>query len=256
VGTETGPKALWVADMLRAAGLGVSTTVGTVAAFVGAQPAPGFDGVAVSSVDSLEGRREVADVLARTTLSLGVRGLALHLQREHLGDGYACPYCEFVDVEPPLIQAAVWAAQLGLSAQRVAELIATGQGLSERDVECAAAARKIPAERAPALVGRRLADLVRQAYAEAKVPAPGAAAAMVSAPHVSWMGGVLAAAEVLKASAAMPMADRRVDLDLSGLPPGFVLKRLESQDGRCVCGSFIRRRWMKRLWGTTEARAA
>ncbi len=246
-GDERGAKAAWLAGVLQRLGWQASHIEGTVAQWVAASPAPGFAGIAVSSVDTVDGRLQVADLLAETTLSLGVDGLALHLQRERLGDGFACPYCDFVDLDPPASQAAVWAEQTGLPVERVLSL-ALGAPLTDADVATAVAAGRLDGERAGELVGRRLADLVRRAYAEATIPTPGAAPTAVSAPYVSWMGGVLAAAEIAKAAQGLPLVERRVDLDLTGLPPGFVLARPADRSGRCVCASPVRRRWMRRLY--------
>ncbi len=51
-------------------------------------------------MDDLAARFDVADVLAREVISVGVGGLAFHVQRESLGDAWACPYCEYVPAEP------------------------------------------------------------------------------------------------------------------------------------------------------------
>jgi hypothetical protein len=246
-GAERGAKAVWLAGVLGRLGWQANHLEGTVAEWVAASPSPGFAGIAVASVDTPEGRLQVADVLAETTLSVGVDGLALHLQREHLGDGFACPYCDFVDLDPPITQAAVWAQQTGLPVERVLAL-ALGEPLTEADVAAAVAAGRLDGERAGDLVGRHLADLVRRAYAEATIHTPEAAPTAVSAPYVSWMGGLLAAAEIAKATLGLAPVERRVDLDLTGLPPGFVLARPADRSGRCVCASPIRRRWMARLY--------
>jgi hypothetical protein len=246
-GAERGAKAAWLAGVLRRLGWQASHVEGTVAQWVAASPVPGFAGIAVASVDTSDGRLQVADLLAETTLSLGVDGLALHLQRERLGDGFACPFCDFIDLDPPARQAAVLAEQTGLPVERVLAL-ALGACLTDADVAAAVAAGRLDGERAAELVGRRLADLVRRAYAQATIPTPGAAPTAVSAAYVSWMGGVLAAAEIAKAALGLPAVERRVDLDLTGLPPGFVLARPADRSGRCVCASPIRRRWMARLY--------
>lgn len=87
------------------------------------QASPELHSLAVSSVDELGGRLDVADVLARTTLSVGVNGLSIRmLCADALGDG-ACPYCEYVTATPPLAQAAVIAGQTGLPEGRVATLL-------------------------------------------------------------------------------------------------------------------------------------
>ena len=91
LGTEQAPKADWVADLLKQAGWSVRPFVGRVGDWVRCQPEPGFPGVGVSSVDRVDSRLQVADVMAATTLSVGVDGLALHLQREQLGDDWCLP---------------------------------------------------------------------------------------------------------------------------------------------------------------------
>jgi len=205
----------------------------------------------ISSVDGIEGRLEVPDVLARTTISVGVAGLALHVQREILGDGWACPFCDFVDAAPALTQAQAWAQLVGLRMERVVQLIVGDGRLVQADVDAAVRAGHVSHDSAADLVGRRLADLIGRAYAEAVVSAPCAPSVRVAAPHVSWAGGVLAAAEAVKGACGMPLVDRRVDLDLSGLPTGFVRRNKADLSGNCVCASPIRLRWMKRMYVTT-----
>jgi hypothetical protein len=119
----TGSKAAWVAGILRDGGWSVRAEPVDVATWAMRQPAPGFAGIAVSSVDRVDARADVADVLARTTLSLGVAGLALHLQREHPTDDAACPYCQFVAVGHPITQMQQIADLTGLPLGRVVELI-------------------------------------------------------------------------------------------------------------------------------------
>jgi hypothetical protein len=234
--------------MLRRAGWDARPYNGPVAAWVDAQASPGFDGLAVSSVDGLDGRLEVTDVLARTTVSVGVKGLRLHVQREVLGDGWACPFCDFVDATPALGRAGVIAQQTGVPIERVAALLVGDGRLDEADVAAAVAAGRLRPERAAGMVGRRLADLVARAYAEAPVPVDGGAPVVVPAPYVSWLAGALAAAEVVKWAVGAGLVDRRIDVDMSGVPTGFVLRRPADVSGRCACSSAIRRRWMARLY--------
>jgi hypothetical protein len=134
--TTTGSKAAWVAGILRDGGWSVRAEPVDVAMWATNQPAPGFAGIAVSSVDRVDARADVADVLARTTLSLGVAGLALHLQREHPADDAACPYCQFVAVGHPITQMQQIADLTGLPLGRVVELI-DGAQLTGGDVAIA-----------------------------------------------------------------------------------------------------------------------
>jgi hypothetical protein len=247
LGTETGQKAPWVSDVLSRAGWASTGEARSVGEWAIDQPEPGFRGMVVSSVDERSGRMEVADLLAETTLSVGVRGLALHLQRERLGDAYACPFCEFVDVAPPSTQAGALASLTGLSIERVLSL-QEGGALSPDDVAAGLAAGRVRPERAPELVGRRLADLVREGYAEATVTAP-EGSIRIAAPHVSWLAGLLPVAEVVKAACGLPQIERRVDIDLTGLPTGFTRSVPRDHSGRCLCSSAGRRRWAARLYG-------
>jgi len=255
-GGETGAKAMWAACLLQNAGWEAEPGVSSIGIWNAAQPAPGFDGIMVSSVDDLTARFDVGDVLAREVISAGAGGLAFHVQRERLGDGWACPYCEYVPAEPALTQAHIIAAQVGLPVERVIALQIPGAVLTTADLQICTAGEKISPETAARLVGHRLADLVAGAYAEAAIaPAgtlgepgrPGAVA--VATPQVSWLTGVITAAELVKTALGLPVLDRRVDVDLSGLPQGFTRRVKADQSGRCACASGVRRRWVVDLYG-------
>lgn len=234
----TGPKAAWVASMLSEAGWVASGVPIDIAAWVQTQVHPGFEGTVLSSVDTIPGRADVADVLARTTLSAGVQALALHIQREHSYDQYACPNCDFAAEGHPITQAQVHADATGIDVHRVAQLI-DGDLINENDVEAIARSGKLPA---PAdLVGRRLADLIARIYAEVAVPVA-AAAVRISAPFVSWMAGTLLATELSKPGVGATQIDRRLDLDMAGVPSGAVGRRPRNETGNCTCASPWRRR--------------
>jgi hypothetical protein len=243
-----GPKAHWVANMLRTGGWTVDAYEGTVADWVDAQEAAGFDGILVSSVDTVDGRADVADVLAKVTLSAGVDGLALHVQREHPFDDFACPNCDFADEAQPITQVQVIADLTGVDLPRAAAL-AGGAALTAGDLAAAIAAGRIPPGSADELVGRRVRDLIGRVYAEATIPTATGAPLQVSAPFVSWIAGTLLAAEVAKAAAGILMVERRIDIDMAGVPSGAVSRRPRSTTGTCLCASPWRRRAARRLYG-------
>jgi hypothetical protein len=249
-GAESGEKSEWASTMLARSGADSTGYSGPVRDWVRTRPAAGFHGIAVCAVDTIDGRYEAADLLAQTTLSAAVSGMALHIQREHLGDEYRCPYCDFVDQRTPLSQAAADAALTGLAEQRIIELLNDPLGLTQADVDQLVALGKFPADAAPALLGRRVADLRARVYADGLVPAPSPEAppTPVSAPFVSWITGVLCAAEIAKASQGLPLVNRRVELDLHGLPDDFTHKWARDRSGRCACASIVRRRWMQKLY--------
>lgn len=249
-GGEQGEKAVWMASRLREFEIDADAAPCSIGQWAAARPRPGFDGLLVSSVDTVPARLDVADVLARETLSLGVSGLALHAQRERFADGLCCPFCDYVSADPPATQAQVYATVTGLPVARVLQLLDADACLTAADLDAAIMAGRVPEPRRAELVGFRLADLVREAYAEAplRTGEPGGGAVAVAAPHVSWFAGVVVAVEVLKQLDGLPVLDRRVDVDLGGLPPGVVRRVQADATGRCVCRSAVRRRWAERLY--------
>src|SRR5204862_1474989 len=87
------------------------------------------------------------------------------------------------------------------------------------------AAGRVQPETAIALVGHRLEDLVARAYAEVGIGSPAASSdgqVYLAAPYVSALAGVLAAIEIYKISLGLAGVDRRVDLDLAGVPQGYL----------------------------------
>ena len=85
----------------------------------------------------------------------------------------------------------------------------------------------------------------------ASQPSSGEEVVAVAAPQVSWFAGVLAAAEIVKEVQGLPLVDRRVDVDLSGLPPGLVRRVAADATGRCLCRSGTRIRWYRQLYKDT-----
>lgn len=250
-----GPKALWVRDMLRAGGWNAIATTSDIAQWTTAQTDPGFSGLLVSSVDTISGRADVADVLARTTLSAGVHGLRLHVQREHCFDNFACPNCDFVNEGDPLTQVQVVADLTGLSLPRVADLL-RGVELTNDDLAVVVARGHLPPEAVQRLLGHRVQDLLGRLYAEAAIATTADAEPVaVSAPFVSWMTGTLLAAEVVKSHLDTGMVDRRIDLDLAGIPSGAVGRRSRDTSGRCTCHSPWRRRAATRIANNPRAAA-
>ncbi len=247
-GTD-GPKVAWVTGILRGAGWsadGHGVDVGTWATSRGG---PGFDGVAVSSVDRVDARADVADALARATISVGVGGLAFHVQREHAADALACPYCQYLAVGTPMSQLALYEEQTGIPMARIDQLLG-GARLDHTDIERAVAAGRIHEEASADMVGRRFEDLVRRAYAQATVRTGAGETVAVSAPSVSWLAGAVVAAEIEKMKKGLPLLDRRIDLDVSGVPTGMVRRVARDRSGRCLCANPFRIRAARRLYGT------
>lgn len=264
LGGETGKKSTEVVKRLQQFGLTAKAHDTDVATWNATRNEPGWHGVVISSVDTLSGRLDVADVLSQATLSAGVSGTELHVQWERFADGFACPFCDFVRADPPLTQAGVYSQVTGIPIPRVLALLQDGAVLEASDVDLAIAAGRVPAPRRDALVSAPLSDLIRQAYAEAEMHPQGgdvgADAAnggsdviAVASPQVSWFAGTLIAAELVKHMLGLPTVDRRVDLDVAGLPAGIVRRPHADSTGTCICHSGVRRRWYRRMYGDVPA---
>lgn len=251
LGGETDDKATLLAARQRCAGLHADGVVDTVGHWVAGRDAPGVYGLVISSVDTVEGRLEVADVIAEQTLSVGVKALELHAQRERMDGGAACPFCHYVDVAPAITQADVYVEMTGIEQNRILELLG-GTRLTAADVATASRAGKIDGD-GTNLVGRRVEDLVGRIYADAPVTsADGGTALTIAFPQVSWFAGVLAAVELVKQLRGLPTLPGRVDADLAGLPPGAVRLMPADATGRCLCHSAVRRQAWTRLYGPRE----
>jgi hypothetical protein len=250
---ETGSKAEWAARVLGAAGWSARPDARSIADWHAARPDPGYPGIALVSVDNVDGRRDAGDVMAATTVSSGISGAALHVQRHHAVDDFACPYCEFVDARQWREQAEVY-ARLGLTVTRLQALLG-GAKLTTEDVATAIWTGAVEGTAVHDLPGGQLIDLIARHYATVAVRlgdeavTGGRAGYAVSAPHVSWLAGTLLAAEVAKAAMGIPGLDRRVELDLTGVPLGGWRRPPRDPSGRCPCTSPPRRDLARSLYG-------
>jgi hypothetical protein len=218
----------------------------TAARYVDEQEFP--PGIAVSAVDSISARRDIADAFARRTINAGVDGLRLHVSSHGFGDGFACLYCPYVDLSDAVDELDSYVQLTGLSEVRVAELL-RDEPLSIEDVAALFNGARIGVEQTTELVGARLRDVARlRLYAAARLPGP--AAPGLGAAFVSAMAGAILAAEALKSGVdgGSLLVDRRVDIDLSGFPTGFVSKPLQDKSGRCVCADPSRVSHWRETW--------
>lgn len=254
-GGEVTAKVTWIVNLLASRGATVTPHQGTVASWVVSQAAPGFDGVVVSTVDTVDGRYEVADVLARTTLSGAVDGLLFHVQREHLGDGLQCPFCEYVATTSSLGQAAADSRLTGMPEQRIAQLLFANGLTDESDVAAMVAAGKVMPSTEGEYVGKRIEDLRARLYAQITIPTSDDSAPQVklSAPFVSWMIGALLAAEVGKMALGLPAVDRRIEVDMHGYPGDIVHRYDQDTSGGCACARVARTRAMRRMYLTPSS---
>jgi hypothetical protein len=238
----SGPKVDWVRHVAQGSQLRVDGHRKTAAQYgVDLDRSPAL---AVAAVDTVAGRAQVADVLARETLNAGVDGLSLHVARHRFADGLACVYCGYVDASPAASEVDVYVSLTGLSPGRVERLLG-GEHLTREDVRTIADAVGLESSGLDDLVEGRLVDVARlRLYGAARVSALRDVA--IAAPFVSAMAGAVLAAEIMKPPAVA--LDRRVDLDLSGWPTGFTSRPVQDPTGRCLCWSAVRRDHYAQDW--------
>jgi hypothetical protein len=241
-------KAHWIERMARGSRIKVEGFAEKAEDFIYAHPQP--ISTVVAAVDSVSARRDICDALARTTLNVGVDGLRFHVSRHHFGDGYACSYCQYVDVDKLLDEPGVYQELTGLDERRVRELLG-GAKLLLDDLQLMIDKGKLPRETTfSELVGGRLQDALRiRLYQQAVIPVDSGTVA-IAAPFVSALAGCILAAELQKLAAKREdlLLNRRVDIDCSGFPTGLQSRALEDLSGRCLCHSDFRRRKYNAMW--------
>jgi hypothetical protein len=247
IGGASGSKVKWVERQAAGSGLRVRGHDRSAASFIADQEVPLR--LAISAVDSAPARRDIADALAHTTLNAGVDALRLHVSRHRFADGWACVYCPYLDAGNPIDEAGMYQEMTGLPAARVARLLG-GDALSVTDLEILAERGKVTRDAIDDLVGGRLVDLARVHLYAAAAVRPGTGLLAVSAPHVSALAGAILAAEAQKPPGER--LERRVDVDLSGFPTGFVSRPLQDQTGRCLCHSTFRGQVYSDTWGQSD----
>jgi hypothetical protein len=248
IGPHHGSKVRWIADVAENGLLRVKPHHERAAQYI--DQVNRHPRLAISAVDSAEARRDIADALACETLNAGVDGLQFHVSRHRFDDGFACVYCPYLDVAPPMSQTDVYAELTGLEAARTSQLL-SGDRLTERDVRSMIAAGRLGTDDAGDLVGGRIDDVARaRLYAAATVP--GHRQLAVSAPFVSALAGAILAAEAIKTSRPDLTLDRRVDIDMSGWPTGFTSGPAQDSTGRCLCRDAFRQVPYREAWGATD----
>lgn len=243
------PKAPWLAELATPRGIDAKAHEGSVHDYLESFDDPPAIALAAVSVDTVNGRRDATDLLARTTLNVGVLGLKLHIARHAFGET-GCAYCQYVDVEPALSASAALAEQTGLPIERVVELEISADTLTDADIAAIAAHGRLVND--PPEVGDRLADLRRRVYAQAAITTD-AGDVLVAAPFVSTLAGELLLVEALKeAHIALHgyRLDGRYDVDMSGEPTGFTTATSRDRSGRCLCYSPHRQLAYQELHGS------
>lgn len=246
LGPTEGSKVEWLERLAAGSELAISGIRSTAAEYV---RSAGPMQLAIAAVDTVDGRRQVGDLLARRTLNVGVAADQFHVSRHGFADGYACVYCGYLTVGDPLDAAAVYADMTGLSVERTTGLLG-GDALTADDVHRLLVTGVVDIADVSDLVGARLVDVVRQRlYAQVVPRTELGVGEPMAAPYVSALAGATVAAEMQKGPRASRFwLDRRIDVDCSGRPTGFQSRPNQDDSGRCLCASTFRVKAYRQMW--------
>lgn len=245
------PKSPWLARRLRELSDGrleATAFAGTAEQYVASLGEGYRIPLAVSAVDTVEGRLEIQDTLPKRTINAGIAGTTAEVSVHGFGDG-PCLACLCLDREQESWQATPIAQALGLNPGRAHDLILGNLPMEQADIEAIRVASRLPPEIVASLdtfLGQPLLSLWNRqvAYSDAAVsvnesgPQP-----LVSTAFVSAFAGVLLLAELYK-EVDSTLASYRVrnsyQQELLGIPAGNVFEHLRDARGWCLCCSSFR----------------
>jgi hypothetical protein len=154
----------------------------------------------LSLVDSEAGRRALAEELPREVLNAATGGSTVTISRHGFANGRACLKClyQFAGTAPSTDE--LYARDLGLSVEEVAELLATNRGMDRATLRKIEQARKLPPFELEGQLGAQLQSMYQRVVCgDAAVSTP-SGTVLSPLPFISAGGGVLLAAELIKAS--------------------------------------------------------
>lgn len=258
-------KAVWTVQRLREIGGGRMRSlafVGTAAQYIASLPVTYTILLAVSAVDTPEGRLEIQEGLPRRIINAGVDGTSVEVSVHGFGDG-ACLACLQLQAAHASWRADEIAHVVGLTAERVYALIRNNEVLSPADVEHMSRVKALDDARRAELasyVGQQLLSYYhRMAYSEAVVEQLDASEGVrVTTAFVSAFGGVLLLVEALK-ELLPALAGFRVrnayQQQLLGVPAGGTYTYARDESGACACRSSFRLRvYAEKYGGVLQAR--
>lgn len=247
------PKATWARDMVQPwiPDVSVDPFDGTLRAYIDTLSEDYTLPLAISAVDSVEGRRDIQDALPRRVLNASTGPASVEITR-HAGfgsDDEACLYCLYLPevLERAPIQIAM--ARTGFPQREVAEFLMPGapRVLSAANVRGIEHHNGLSAGTLNAYVGRRLSDLLDDQiwYSQAPISLGGGRAALVTTAFVSAFAGFLLLAETLK-EADPGLASYHLrgvyEQNLLGVPNSFRYRAHQDTTGYCLCHDPLRKK--------------
>lgn len=210
---------------------------------------PGIQ-LAISAVDNVKARIQIADCLAKRTINAGTGDTTLSITRHGFADGKACLACSYIAKLPDVNWYQDLSNQTGLPVDRAAFVWEGNDLLNEDDVYNMRRHGFITDEQVTELVKTDLRSLVnRRLYAQIKVTdkkddKP------VTAPFVSTMAGALLAGELIKELTGLTDSwkENKYKANLLLLPTCHAMWVPIEDKGNCLCKNAFRIKKYQELW--------
>lgn len=253
------PKAGWARDVVapQVPHLDIDAHECTIREYIDTLPPEYTLPLAVSAVDSVEGRRDIQDALPQRIVNASTGPSRVEVSRhEGFGGDGPCLYCLYL---PELLERApirLWAARTGFDDPKdIAEMMMpeNGRRLTAGNVRGVERHNGLEPGTLSRYEGRPLPELLADDrwYSQALVPTADGQALITTA-FVSALAGFLLLAEAVKEAvpALAPHRLRRIyEQGLLGVPNGFVQLGERDKTGYCLCHSPFRRDLYRRKYG-------
>ena len=193
----------------------------------------------LTPVDSEEGRRNLARMLPKRVINAATGGTTVTISAHGFADGKACLHCLYMQEPNEATPEEIIASDMGLSLEKVRELILMNEALDMSLIAQIESYRGIEPGRWTRYQGLPVHSFYQRAVCgDAPIQLPNA---NVVAPlsFISAAAGILLASELVKGShpdLESWVLDNYLRIDTLHLPnPAFRQRRLQHSSGRCIC---------------------
>lgn len=207
--------------------------------------------LAISAVDNVQARIEIADCLAYRTVNAGTGDTTLTITRHGFADGKACLACDYTSQIPNVSWFQQVSQQIGIPVERVAALLEGGALLSDVDIRKMVSVGFVTSEQIESMVNTDLASLVnRKLYAAIGVQTESKEETPVTAAYIAAMTGALLASEVIKELCGLETLwdSNKYRMDMLSVPTLYTMY-VPPGSKNCLCHHHFRKRKYEEVWG-------
>ena len=222
---------------------------GTVSNYLNSRPLKPRIKLAISAVDNINARIEIADCLAERTINAGTGDVTLTITRHGFSDGKACLACDYISNIPSRNWYQKVSRETGLSVGRVAQLLQGGEVLVEDDIKIMINKRFIEKEKKDKLLNTDLNSIVnRKLYSSVSIDNKNSTESSVTAPFVSTMSGALLTGEMIKEIAGLQGNWKKNKFRMDMLIGNSLSTSVPKAGIKCLCANNFRKQSYENLW--------